>query len=405
MRVEERLLKYVSYWTTSDEECRQIPSSERQFELGKVLEQELRDLGLEKVTLTDHCYVYGLLQATKGYADKPAVGFISHMDTAPDFSGKDVKPQIIPDYDGNDVLLKGSGAYLKVSDFPTLETLKGRTLITTDGTTLLGADDKAGVSEIMTAVEQIITEKIPHGDIWIGFTPDEEVGSGADLFDLDYFKAKFAYTVDGDYEGEVAYENFNAASASFEITGVNVHPGEAKDIMINAALVGCEIASLLPENETPAHTEGREGFYHLTDFSGDIAHAKVNYIVRDHDKATFEKRLDTLRGIEQKMNGKYHADTVKLNIQHSYSNMLEVIEKNEYVVAIAKKAIKNVGLEPVSRPVRGGTDGARLSFMGLPCPNLGTGGYGFHGPFEHISVEGMDTAVSVIKEIVKITAE
>lgn len=405
MRVEKRLLKYVSYWTTSDEECRQIPSSERQFELGKVLEQELRDLGLEKVTLTDHCYVYGLLPATKGYADKPAVGFISHMDTAPDFSGKDVKPQIIPDYDGNDVLLKGSGTYLKISDFPTLKTLKGRTLITTDGTTLLGADDKAGVSEIMTAVEQIITEKIPHGDIWIGFTPDEEVGSGADLFDLDYFKARFAYTVDGDYEGEVAYENFNAASASFEINGVNVHPGEAKDIMINAALVGCEIASLLPENETPAHTEGREGFYHLTDFSGDIAHAKVNYIVRDHDKATFEKRLDTLRGIEQKMNEKYHADTVKLNIQHSYSNMLEVIEKNEYVVAIAKKAIKNVGLEPVSRPVRGGTDGARLSFMGLPCPNLGTGGYGFHGPFEHISVEGMDTAVSVIKEIVKITAE
>ena len=405
MRVEKRLLKYVSYWTTSDEECRQIPSSERQFELGKVLEQELRDLGLEKVTLTDHCYVYGLLPATKGYADKPAVGFISHMDTAPDFSGKDVKPQIIPDYDGNDVLLKGSGTYLKISDFPTLKTLKGRTLITTDGTTLLGADDKAGVSEIMTAVEQIITEKIPHGDIWIGFTPDEEVGSGADLFDLDYFKAKFAYTVDGDYEGEVAYENFNAASASFEIKGVNVHPGEAKDIMINAALVGCEIASLLPENETPAHTEGREGFYHLTDFSGDIAHAKVNYIVRDHDKATFEKRLDTLRGIEKKMNEKYHADTVKLNIQHSYSNMLEVIEKNEYVVAIAKKAIKNVGLEPVSRPVRGGTDGARLSFMGLPCPNLGTGGYGFHGPFEHISVEGMDTAVSVIKEIVKITAE
>lgn len=405
MRVEERLLKYVSYWTTSDEECRQVPSSERQFELGKVLEQELRDLGLEKVTLTDHCYVYGLLPATKGYADKPAVGFISHMDTAPDFSGKDVKPQIIPDYDGNDVLLKGSGAYLKVSDFPTLKTLKGRTLITTDGTTLLGADDKAGVSEIMTAVEQIITEKIPHGDIWIGFTPDEEVGSGADLFDLDYFKARFAYTVDGDYEGEVAYENFNAASASFEINGVNVHPGEAKDIMINAALVGCEIASLLPENETPARTEGREGFYHLTDFSGDIAHAKVNYIVRDHDKATFEKRLDTLRGIEKKMNEKYHADTVKLNIQHSYSNMLEVIEKNEYVVAIAKKAIKNVGLEPVSRPVRGGTDGARLSFMGLPCPNLGTGGYGFHGPFEHISVEGMDTAVSVIKEIIKITAE
>jgi tripeptide aminopeptidase len=405
MRVEERLLKYVSYWTTSDEECRQIPSTDRQFALGKVLERELRELGLEKVTLTDHCYVYGLLPATKGYEEKAAVGFISHMDTAPDFSGENVKPQIISDYDGRDVLLKGSGAYLKVSDFPTLETLKGRTLITTDGTTLLGADDKAGVAEIMTAVEQIITEKIPHGDIWIGFTPDEEVGSGADLFDLDYFKAKFAYTVDGDYEGEVAYENFNAASASFEIDGVNVHPGEAKDIMINAALVGCEIASLLPENETPAHTEGREGFYHLTDFSGDIAHAKIDYIIRDHDKASFEKRLDVLRGIEKKMNEKYHADTVKLNITHSYSNMLEVIEKNEFVVDIARKAIKNAGLEPISRPVRGGTDGARLSFMGLPCPNLGTGGYGFHGPFEHISVEGMNTAVSVIKEIVKITAE
>lgn len=405
MHVEERLLKYVSYWTTSDEECRQIPSTDRQFALGKVLEQELRELGLEKVTLTDHCYVYGLLPATKGYGEKAAVGFISHMDTAPDFSGENVKPQIISNYDGRDVLLKGSGAYLKVSDFPTLETLKGRTLITTDGTTLLGADDKAGVAEIMTAVEQIITEKIPHGDIWIGFTPDEEVGSGADLFDLDYFKAKFAYTVDGDYEGEVAYENFNAASASFEIDGVNVHPGEAKDIMINAALVGCEIASLLPENETPAHTEGREGFYHLTDFSGDIAHAKIDYIIRDHDKASFEKRLDVLRGIEKKINEKYHADTVKLNITHSYSNMLEVIEKNEFVVDIARKAIKNAGLEPISRPVRGGTDGARLSFMGLPCPNLGTGGYGFHGPFEHISVEGMNTAVSVIKEIVKITAQ
>lgn len=405
MRVEERLLKYVSYWTTSDEECRQIPSTDRQFALGKVLERELRELGLEKVTLTDHCYVYGLLPATKGYGEKAAVGFISHMDTAPDFSGENVKPQILSDYDGRDVLLKGSGAYLKVSDFPTLETLKGRTLITTDGTTLLGADDKAGVAEIMTAVEQIITEKIPHGDIWIGFTPDEEVGCGADLFDLDYFKAKFAYTVDGDYEGEVAYENFNAASASFEIDGVNVHPGEAKDIMINAALVGCEIASLLPENETPAHTEGHEGFYHLTDFSGDIAHAKIDYIIRDHDKASFEKRLDVLRGIEKKMNEKYHADTVKLNITHSYSNMLEVIEKNEFVVDIARKAIKNAGLEPISRPVRGGTDGARLSFMGLPCPNLGTGGYGFHGPFEHISVEGMNTAVSVIKEIIKITAE
>lgn len=405
MNVEKRLLNYVSYWTSSDETNQNIPSSEREFTLARVLEKELKDLGLEKVTLTDHCYVYGLLPATPGMESKKAVGFIAHMDTAPDYSGENVKPQIIPDYDGNDVLLKGSGAYLKVSDFPSLSTLKGRTLITTDGTTLLGADDKAGVAEIMTAVEEIIKEKLPHGDIWIGFTPDEEVGAGADLFDLDYFKAEYAYTVDGDYEGEVAYENFNAASATFNITGVNVHPGEAKDIMINAALVGCEIADMLPENETPAHTEGREGFYHLCDMSGDVASATLSYIVRDHDKNVFESRLNRLRTIEVEMNQKYGAGTVSLNITHSYENMLSVIEKNMYTIDLAREAISSVGLEPLSRPVRGGTDGARLSFMGLPCPNLGTGGYGFHGPFEHISVEGMETAVKIIKYIASHSVE
>ena len=405
MNVEKRLLNYVSYWTSSDETNQNIPSSEREFTLARVLEKELKDLGLEKVTLTDHCYVYGLLPATPGMESKKAVGFIAHMDTAPDYSGENVKPQIIPDYDGNDVLLKGSGAYLKVSDFPSLSTLKGRTLITTDGTTLLGADDKAGVAEIMTAVEEIIKEKLPHGDIWIGFTPDEEVGAGADLFDLDYFKAEYAYTVDGDYEGEVAYENFNAASATFNITGVNVHPGEAKDIMINAALVGCEIADMLPENETPAHTEGREGFYHLCDMSGDVASATLSYIVRDHDKNVVESRLNRLRTIEVEMNQKYGAGTVSLNITHSYENMLSVIEKNMYTIDLAREAISSVGLEPLSRPVRGGTDGARLSFMGLPCPNLGTGGYGFHGPFEHISVEGMETAVKIIKYIASHSVE
>lgn len=410
MNVQERFLKYVSYWTTSDEDnvtdgATRIPSTERQFELGKVLEQELRDLGLEQVTLTDHCYVYGLLPATPGYENKEAVGFISHMDTAPDFSGKDVKPQIIPDYDGNDVLLKGSGEYLKVSDFPSLKTLVGRTLITTDGTTLLGADDKAGVAEIVTAVEEIIASGQPHGDIWVGFTPDEEVGCGADLFDLDYFKAKFAYTLDGDYEGEVAYENFNAASAVFSVKGVNVHPGEAKDIMVNAALVACEIQSRLPENETPAHTEGREGFFHLTDMQGDVASATLSYIVRDHDKKSFENRLNLLRTIEVEMNQKYGNGTVTLTITDSYSNMLEIIEQHPHVVDIAKEAISTVGLEPLSRPVRGGTDGARLSFMGLPCPNLGTGGYGFHGPYEHVTVEGMKTAIQVVKEIVRIVAK
>ena len=399
MKVQDRLLKYVAYWTTSDESGSVIPSSEREFALGRELKQELEDLGLSRVILTDHCYVYGLLPATSGMEDRKAIGFIAHMDTAPDYSGENVKPQIIENYDGSDILLKGSNTYLKVSDFPTLETLTGRTLITTDGTTLLGADDKAGIAEIMTALEQIITEGTPHGDIWIGFTPDEEIGAGADLFDLDYFKADFAYTVDGDYEGEVAYENFNAASADFIIHGVNVHPGEAKDIMVNAALLATEIVSRLPKEETPAHTEGREGFYHLTDMSGDVAFAKLSFIVRDHDKDIFESRLNLLRTIEVEMNQEYGAGTVELTITHSYENMLSVIEQHMDVIERAQNAIRESGLEPISRPVRGGTDGARLSFMGLPCPNLGTGGYGFHGPYEHISVEGMETAVRIIKSI------
>lgn len=363
MKVQDRLLKYVAYWTTSDESGSVIPSSEREFALGRELKQELEDLGLSRVILTDHCYVYGLLPATSGMEDRKAIGFIAHMDTAPDYSGENVKPQIIENYDGNDILLKGSNTYLKVSDFPTLETLTGRTLITTDGTTLLGADDKAGIAEIMTALEQIITEGTPHGDIWIGFTPDEEIGAGADLFDLDYFKADFAYTVDGDYEGEVAYENFNAASADFIIHGVNVHPGEAKDIMVNAALLATEIVSRLPKAETPAHTEGREGFYHLTDMSGDVAFAKLSFIVRDHDKDIFESRLNLLRTIEVEMNQEYGAGTVELTITHSYENMLSVIEQHMDVIERAQNAIRESGLEPISRPVRGGTDGARLSFM------------------------------------------
>ena len=413
MKAYERLLKYVTFRTPSDENSETTPSSACQFELAKYLKNEMEGLNLSDIVLDDMCYLYGKLPATKGYENVPAIGFIAHMDTAPDFSGENVKPQLLRHYDGSDVLLRVSGEYLRVSDFPELKALSGRTLITTDGTTLLGADDKAGVAEIMTALEQIIAEGIPHGDIWVGFTPDEEVGKGADLFDLDYFEADFAYTVDGDYEGEVAYENFNAASAEFTIKGVNVHPGEAKDIMVNAALVGCEIAAALPANETPATTEGREGFYHLCDMSGDVASAHLSYIVRDHDKALFAKRLDikrptlsllengTLRSLEIEMNKKYGEGTVSLTITHSYENMLSIIMDNMYIIDLAKAAIEENGLEPLSRPVRGGTDGARLSFMGLPCPNLGTGGYGFHGPFEHISVEGMETAVNIIKSIVK----
>ena len=297
MSVEKKFLKYVSYWTTSEDDKDCTPSTQRQFDLAKALEEELKELGLEKVKTDEHAYVYGLLPATKGMESVKAVGFIAHLDTAPDMTGENVKPQIIENYDGNDILLKGSGEYIRVSDFPTLTSLKGRKLITTDGTTLLGADDKAGIAAIMQAVEEIKNENLPHGDIWVGFTPDEEVGSGAELLDLDYFQADFAYTVDGGYEGEISYENFNAASADFTIKGVNVHPGEAKDIMVNAAAVACEIQSLLPESETPEHTEKREGFYHLTDISGNVGEAELSYIIRDHDKTIFENRKKKLKEI------------------------------------------------------------------------------------------------------------
>lgn len=401
MKIQERFLKYVSYWTTSEDGKDTIPSTERQFALADELAKELKELGLVKVKRDEHCYVYGLLPATEGFEQKKPMGFIAHMDTAAAFSGKDVKPQVISDYNGEDVVLPATGDVIKVSDFPHLSSLKGRTLITTDGTTLLGADDKAGIAAIVTAVEEIITEKMPHGDIWIGFTPDEEVGAGADMFDLDYFQAEYAYTVDGDYEGEVAYENFNASSARFIIKGVNVHPGSAKNIMVNAASIACEIQSLLPVQETPEHTEGREGFYHLEGMSGDVNEARLDYIVRDHDSEIFEKRQQTLREIEEKMNKKYGAGTVTLELKESYRNMLEVMEKHFFVVEKAKEAIKAAGLEPASLPIRGGTDGGRLSFMGLPCPNLGTGGYAFHGPKEHVTVEGMKAVVKVIKGIVE----
>lgn len=400
MRVDERFLKYIPYWTTSDEKNESVPSSEREFELAKVLEEELKDLGLSKVTLTDHCYVYGLLPATSGMENTKSIGLIAHMDTAPDYCGKNIKPQIIPNYDGKDVALSDSGLTLKITDFPDLLSAVGKTLITTDGTTLLGADDKAGIAEIITAIEYIIDNNIPHGDIWIGFTPDEEVGNGPQFFDLNYFKADYAYTVDGDYEGEIAYENFNAASAEFEIHGVNVHPGEAKNIMVNAALIATELAQLLPCDQTPSHTEGREGFFHLTEMEGNVSFAKLSYIIRDHDSNIFESRLNKLRTLQVELNQKYGSGTVSLRIQHSYENMLSVIENKMYVVDLGKKAISSVGLTPISRPIRGGTDGARLSFMGLPCPNLGTGGYGFHGPYEHITVESMETVVKILITII-----
>lgn len=396
MNILPKFLNYLSYWTTSDETTGTTPSTERQFELAKVLKNELISLGVKDVVLDEHCYVYGLLPSTQGYPSEKSIGFISHMDTAPDMTGKDVKPNIIEDYDGKDILLPNGEVSILVSDFPHLTSLRGKTLITTDGNTLLGADDKAGIAEIMTAIEEITKRNLPHPDIYIAFTPDEEIGEGSDYFDLNKFKADFAYTVDGDYEGEISYENFNACSAVFTITGKNVHPGEAKNIMINAAAIACEIQSLLPAEQTPEHTEGREGFYHLTDISGDIGSAKLSYIVRDHDAALFQKKIDYLEKVRDLIQEKYGKETVSLKVTESYRNMAEVIEKHMEIIHLAEEAITSVGLTSVSTPVRGGTDGARLSFMGLPCPNLGTGGHGFHGPMEHISLEGMETVVEII---------
>lgn len=405
MKVEERFLKYVSCWTTSCDDQEQIPSTDRQFELGRALAEELTGLGLSHVKCDEHCYVYGLLPATEGYEEKKSVGFIAHMDTAPAFSGKDVHPTLISDYDGKDVILQATGDVLKVSDFPRLSSRRGQTLIVTDGSTLLGADDKAGVAEIFTALEQIIQENIPHGDLWVGITPDEEVGRGFEAFDLDYFKADYAYTVDGAYEGEISYENFNAASAVFQIQGVSVHPGDAKDIMVNAASIACELQCMLPSREVPEHTEKRQGFFHLIEMQGDVCQARMQYIIRDHDKGLFEKRLDFLRNVEQKLNDTYGKNTVTLTITPNYRNMLEVINEHFYVVEKAQEAMKSLGITPVSPAIRGGTDGAELSFQGLPCPNLGTGGDGFHGPLEHITIEAMESVVKIIIEIAKHPAD
>ncbi len=400
MNILPRFLNYVSYWTTSQESAGTTPSTSRQFDLARVLEQELISLGVKDVVLDEFCYVYGYLPATEGYPSRKSIGLISHMDTAPDMSGKDVKPNIIENYDGTDIILPNGKVSILVSDFPRLKSLKGKTLITADGNTLLGADDKAGISEIITAVEEILKRNLPHPDIYIAFTPDEEIGEGSDHFDLNRFQADFAYTVDGDYEGEIAYENFNAASAEFTLKGKNVHPGEAKNIMVNAASIACEIQSLLPEHETPEHTEGREGFYHLTNISGDIGQAKLSYIVRDHNGDLFQKKLDYLEKVKEFISGKYGKDTVTLSIQESYRNMVEIIDNHMEIIRLAEEAITSVGLTPVSTPVRGGTDGARISFMGIPCPNLGTGGYGFHGPMEHIALESMETVVEIICHIV-----
>lgn len=395
MTLLERFLKYISIYTTSDESSDTCPSTDRQLDLANLLLHDLKDIGIREAEL-DHGYVYAHIPASEGYTNKKAVAFISHMDTAPDFNGKDVHPQILKSYDGKDIVLKGSGAVLSTKDFPDLLRLKGRTLITTDGTSLLGADDKAGVSEIMTAAEHLLKSGTPHGEIYIVFTPDEEIGRGADGFSFEKCRADYGFTVDGDYEGEVAYENFNAAAASVIFTGKSVHPGEAKNIMKNAAAIACEFQRLLPESETPEHTEKREGFFYLTDMSGNCEQASLSYIIRDHDSEKFRSRKQLLLHTAEFLNQKYGNGTVKIEIKDQYQNMIEIMKNHMDVIDIAKEAIHSTDLEPISRPVRGGTDGAMLSFKGLPCPNLGTGGYGFHGPYEHCTLEGMQTEVCIL---------
>ena len=405
MRAYERLLKYVKIHTTSDDGSTTVPSTKRQFDLAKILVEELHEIGVENAEVDDKCYIYASIPATAGYENKKTIGFIAHMDTAPDFNGENVNPVVVENYDGEDVALGTSGRVIKVADFPHLKTLKGRTLIHTDGTTLLGADDKSGIAEIMTFAEELINSNEPHGKICIGFTPDEEIGAGPDNFDVARFGADFAYTIDGGEESAVEYENFNAAAADVKFNGVNIHPGDAKNIMVNAALVAMEFNSLLPPTQTPSQTEGYEGFFHLLNMKGEVASAELSYIIRDHDADKFAEKKKVMEHAANIINQKYGDGTCQLTIKDQYQNMLEMIKPHMFLIDYAFDALKEVGENPKAVAIRGGTDGARLSFMGLPCPNLGTGGYNFHGPMEHITAEGMDTVVRVIHGIVKKFAE
>lgn len=405
MKPFERLLKYAAIRTPSDEESSTVPSSACQFELAWHLHRELFTMGITDVKVDTQCYLYAHIPPTPGYEDRPALGFIAHLDTVSDFCSHRITPVVHEDYDGRELPLGPCGRVLSPEMFPHLKSLKGRTLITSDGTTILGADDKAGIAEIMTMAERIVEDEIPHGPICIAFTPDEEIGMGAAHFDLQAFGADFAYTLDGDTEGEIQYENFNAAKAEFRITGVNVHPGSSKDVMVNASLVAMEINSLLPAGETPRDTDGYEGFYHLTDMKGDVGEAVLRYIIRDHDTDSFEQRKETLCSIEKQMNAKWGRGTVTLTVTDQYRNMAEIISGCMHLIRNAEKACRIAGVEPLILPIRGGTDGAQLSFKGLPCPNLGTGGHGYHGPYEHITAEGMDAACEVALELVKIYAE
>ena len=397
MRAYERLITYARVSTASVEDLEHTPSTQRQFDLANLLAEELKELGAADVFVDEHCYVYARIPATAGLEGKTSVGFLAHVDTIPDFSGENVQPRVIEHYDGSDIPLGDSGRVLRPADFPHLKDMAGKTLVITDGTTVLGADDKAGVAEIMTMAERLLSPDAPeHGPVCIGFCPDEEIGHGAELMDLERLGAELAYTLDGGGLGEIEYENFNAACAELVVHGFNVHPGSAKDTMINAALVAMEFNSMLPAGDTPRGTEGYEGFFHLTEMSGDVEKARLSYIVRDHDAATFEARKKTLLHAEKLLNEKYGAGTVRVTLREQYRNMLEMVRPHFEVVEKAMDAMRALGIEPRAAAIRGGTDGAQLSFRGLPCPNLPTGSYGHHGPYEHASAQQMDGVVELL---------
>jgi tripeptide aminopeptidase len=399
-KVIDKFIRYIKIDTRSDESYDTTPSTKKQLNLARLLSDELTSMGLDEVTTDSNGYVTATLPANTNQP-VPTVGFISHMDTAPDASGENVNPQFIENYQGEEIKL-GNHAVLSPEDFPELLHYLGQTIITTDGTTLLGADDKAGIAEIMSAMEYLINHpEIIHGKVKIGFTPDEEIGRGADKFDVKKFGADFAYTIDGGRIGELEYENFNAAGLTVTVTGRNVHPGTAKNQMINAILMGMEYERMLPENQRPENTEGYEGFFHLMDFQGTVDKTVLKYIIRDHDREKFEQKKRLARQTAEFLNKKYNNNLIEVSITDQYYNMKEKIEPVHYIVDIAEQAMTDAGIKPVIKPIRGGTDGAKLSFMGLPTPNIFTGGHNFHGIHEYIPVESMEKAVEVIIGVVK----
>lgn len=403
MTVLERFLNYVVVETTSDPYAESFPSTKSQLDFGHTLMEEMKELGLTDVTQDEYGYVFGTIPSTVPDYKGKILGLIAHMDTAPAASGKNIKPRVIKNYDGAEIVLNAEKKIvMKPEDFPSLKQYVGQDLVVTDGLTLLGGDDKAGVAEIMTAAEYLINHpEIPHGPIRVGFTPDEEVGQGADYFDVKKFGADFAYTVDGGECGELEYENFNAASVFVDFTGLSIHPGSAKNKMINALLLAMEFQGMMPEAQKPEHTEGREGFIHLEALEGSVEHASSEYIVRDHDFDLFKKKKEYMQRAADYMNVKYGEGTVNLRMEDSYYNMRQQIEPHYFLIENVLKVYEKLDIEPKIQPIRGGTDGSRLSFMGLPCPNLGTGGHNFHGHFEYVCVQSMEKCVQVLIELVK----